>query len=157
MKVSGEFTVNAPRERVFETIRDPRRLVSFVDGVHDLKELDPTHHEAMFETKIAYLRFKFAITSRSSASRRRAKSKRKSRASRSGLSAASSPNRRQSSPTSAARRQSPIPSTPLSLVSSAASGSRCCEPRPRKWNGNSQPGCVQSLDPPWTSWSYDPV
>ena len=62
MNVSGEFTVNAPRERVFETIRDPRRFVSFVDGVHDLKELDPTHYEAMFETKIAYPRFNFAIT-----------------------------------------------------------------------------------------------
>ena len=62
MNVSGEFTVNAPRERVFETIRDPRRFVSFVDGVHDLKELYPTHYEAMFETKIAYPRFNFAIT-----------------------------------------------------------------------------------------------
>ena len=62
MNVSGEITVNAPRERVFETIRDPRRFVSFVDGVHDLKELYPTHYEAMFETKIAYPRFNFAIT-----------------------------------------------------------------------------------------------
>jgi uncharacterized protein len=41
--------------------RDPRRFVSFVDGVHDLKELDPTHYEAMFETKIAYLRFAITV------------------------------------------------------------------------------------------------
>ena len=157
MNVSGEFTVNAPRERVFETIRDPRRFVSFVDGVHDLKELDPTHYEAMFETKIAYPRFNFAITVEVIRIEAPGEIEAKSRASRSGLSAASSRNRQQSSPTSAARRQSPIPSTPRSLVSSATSGSPCCEPRPRKWNGNSQPGCVQPLDPPRTSWSYDPV
>ena len=30
--------------------------------MHDLKELYPTHYEAMFETKIAYPRFNFAIT-----------------------------------------------------------------------------------------------
>ena len=34
----------------------------FVDGVHDLKEIDPTHYEAMFETKVAYMKFRFAVT-----------------------------------------------------------------------------------------------
>jgi len=29
--------------------------------VQDLKEIDPSHYEALFETKIAYLRFKFKI------------------------------------------------------------------------------------------------
>jgi carbon monoxide dehydrogenase subunit G len=62
MNVSGEFTINAPRDLVFDTIRDPRRFVTFIDGVHDLKEIDPTHYEAIFETKVAYLKFKFAVT-----------------------------------------------------------------------------------------------
>ena len=62
MNVSGEFTINAPRERVFDTIRDPRRFITFIDGVQNLKELDPTHYEATFETKVAYLKFKFAVT-----------------------------------------------------------------------------------------------
>jgi uncharacterized protein len=62
MNVSGEFTINAPRELVFDAIRDPRRFVGFIDGVHNLKERDPTHYEAMFETKVAYLKFKFAVT-----------------------------------------------------------------------------------------------
>ena len=62
MNVSGEFTVNAPREVVFKTIRDPRSFVRFVDGVSDLKEIDPTHYEAMFETKVAYMKFKFNVT-----------------------------------------------------------------------------------------------
>ena len=62
MNVSGEFTVNAPRDVVFKTLRDPNSFVRFVDGVHDLKEIDPTHYEAVFETKVAYLKFKFAVT-----------------------------------------------------------------------------------------------
>ena len=62
MNVSGEFTVNAPRAAVFDTIRDPKSFISLVDGVRDLKEIDPTHYEAVFETKIAYLKFKFNVS-----------------------------------------------------------------------------------------------
>jgi carbon monoxide dehydrogenase subunit G len=62
MNVSGEFTVNAPRETVFASLRDARSFVRFVDGVRDLKEIDPTHYEATFETKVAYMKFKFAVT-----------------------------------------------------------------------------------------------
>jgi carbon monoxide dehydrogenase subunit G len=62
MNVSGEFTVKAPREVVFNTLRDPSSFVKFVDGVSDLKEIDPTHYEAMFETRVAYMKFKFAVT-----------------------------------------------------------------------------------------------
>ena len=62
MNVTGEFTVNAPRDVVFNTLRDPNSFVRFVDGVSDLKELDPTHYEAVFETKVAYLKFKFNVT-----------------------------------------------------------------------------------------------
>jgi len=62
MNVSGQFTVQAPREVVFDTLRDARRFVGFVDGVSELKEIDPTHFTAMFETKVAYMKFKFAVT-----------------------------------------------------------------------------------------------
>ena len=62
MNVSGKFTVNAPRAAVFEAIRDPKSFISLVDGIRDLKEIDPTHYEAVFETKIAYLNFKFNVT-----------------------------------------------------------------------------------------------
>ena len=47
---------------VFNTLRDPSSFVKFVDGVSDLKEIDPTHYEAMFETRVAYMKFKFAVT-----------------------------------------------------------------------------------------------
>ena len=62
MNVSGEFTVNAPRDVVYKTLRDPSSFVRFVDGVSDLKEIDPTHYAAMFETRVAYLKFKFNVT-----------------------------------------------------------------------------------------------
>ena len=62
MNVSGEFTVNAPRNVVFNTLRDAQSFVRFVDGVHELKELDPTHYEAVFETKVAYMKFRFNVT-----------------------------------------------------------------------------------------------
>ena len=61
MNVSGVFTVSAPRNLVFKTLRDANSLIRFVDGVRDLKEIDPTHYEAVFETKIAYLKFKFNV------------------------------------------------------------------------------------------------
>jgi carbon monoxide dehydrogenase subunit G len=62
MNVSGEFTVKAPREQVFNAIRDPKSFIALVDGLHDLKEIDPTHYEAVFETKIAYLKFCFNVS-----------------------------------------------------------------------------------------------
>jgi len=62
MNVSGEFTVNAPRDVVFKTLRDASSFVRFVDGVQDLKEIDPTHYTAVFETRVAYLKFKFNVT-----------------------------------------------------------------------------------------------
>jgi len=62
MNVSGQFTVQAPREVVFNTLRDARTFVGFVEGVSDLKEIDATHYTAMFETKVAYMKFKFNVT-----------------------------------------------------------------------------------------------
>jgi carbon monoxide dehydrogenase subunit G len=62
MNVSGEFTVKAPRQVVFDTLRDPSAFVNFVDGVQNLKELDPTHYEAELETKVAYMKFRFSVT-----------------------------------------------------------------------------------------------
>jgi carbon monoxide dehydrogenase subunit G len=62
MKLTGEITVRAPRETVFTALRDARFFASCVDGVHDLTEVDPTHYSAVFETRIAYMTFKFDVT-----------------------------------------------------------------------------------------------
>ena len=42
MKLTGEITVQAPREAVFKALRDARFFASCVDGVHDLTEADGT-------------------------------------------------------------------------------------------------------------------
>jgi len=62
MKLTGEITVNAPREKVFNALRDARFFASCIDGVRDLNEVDDTHYTALFETRVAYLKFKFNVT-----------------------------------------------------------------------------------------------
>jgi uncharacterized protein len=62
MNVNGEFVVKAPRERIFNALRDARFFASCVEGVQDLTEIDPTHYTATFETKVAYMKFRFKIT-----------------------------------------------------------------------------------------------
>jgi carbon monoxide dehydrogenase subunit G len=61
MKLTGEITVRAPRETVFTALRDARFFASCVDGVRDLNEIDATHYSAVFETRIAYMKFKFNV------------------------------------------------------------------------------------------------
>ncbi len=62
MKFSGEFSVPATREIVFARLNDARFFASCLDGVSDLVEIDPTHYTARIETKIAFIRFTFAIS-----------------------------------------------------------------------------------------------
>ena len=62
MKFTGELTVNAPRPAVFEALRDARFFASCVDGVRDLAEIAPDRYSAIFETKVAYMKFTFKVT-----------------------------------------------------------------------------------------------
>jgi carbon monoxide dehydrogenase subunit G len=62
MKFSGDIVVKAPRDAVFSAMRDARFFASCVDGVNDLKEIDAAHYTAVFETKVAYLKFRFNVT-----------------------------------------------------------------------------------------------
>ena len=61
MKVEGEITVAAPRDAVFKALSDAPFFASCIDGVQDLKEVDATHFDAVLETRIAYMRFKFKV------------------------------------------------------------------------------------------------
>ena len=65
MKFTGEITVRAPREAVFERLKDAEFFASCVEGVKDMQEIDETHYKAVMETKVAYIRFKFTSMSRS--------------------------------------------------------------------------------------------
>jgi uncharacterized protein len=62
MKFSGELTVQAPRERVYKAVRDARFFASCVEGVSGLEEIGPDSYAAVFETKVAYMKFKFKVT-----------------------------------------------------------------------------------------------
>jgi uncharacterized protein len=62
MKFSGELTVKAPRAEVYKAVRDARFFASCVDGVNDLAEVAPDTYSAVFETKVAYMKFKFKVT-----------------------------------------------------------------------------------------------
>jgi len=61
MKFTGELIVKAPREQVFDKLKDARFFASCVEGVRDLKELTSTSYTANFETKIAYIKFRFEV------------------------------------------------------------------------------------------------
>ena len=61
MKFTGEISVPAPRDAVFAKVQDARFFASCVEGVQEMKEIDPTHYTAVLETKVAYLKFKFNV------------------------------------------------------------------------------------------------
>jgi len=61
MNLSGEIAVRAPRQAVFDAVRDARFFAGCIDGVRDLTEIDPTHYTALFETKLAYMTFRFKV------------------------------------------------------------------------------------------------
>ena len=61
MKFDGQISVRAGREAVFDKLRDARAFASCVEGVGALSEIDGSHYTATLETRIAYMRFKFAV------------------------------------------------------------------------------------------------
>src|SRR6202790_1181100 len=62
MNFSGELTVQAPRDRVYKAVRDARFFASCVEGVRDLEEIAPDTYAAVFETKVAYMKFSFNVS-----------------------------------------------------------------------------------------------
>jgi len=61
MKFTGEIMVKAPREAVFNALKDAHFFASCVEGVQDLTEVDPTHYTAVLETRVAYMKFRFKV------------------------------------------------------------------------------------------------
>jgi len=62
MKFFGVIAVKAPRVAVFDALRDARFFASCLDGVRDLTEIGPDRYAAVFETKVAYMKFSFKVT-----------------------------------------------------------------------------------------------
>jgi uncharacterized protein len=61
MKVLGQIRVRAPREAVFNALQDAAFFASCIDGVKQLAQIDPAHYNAVFETTIAYMKFRFKL------------------------------------------------------------------------------------------------
>jgi carbon monoxide dehydrogenase subunit G len=62
MKFTGELTVQAPRAAVFGKLRDARFFASCIDGVSELTEIGTDRYSAVFETRVAYMKFRFKVT-----------------------------------------------------------------------------------------------
>ena len=62
MKFSGTLTVDAPRAEVYKALRDAHLFASCVEGVRDLAETGPDAYAAVFETKVAYMKFSFNVS-----------------------------------------------------------------------------------------------
>ena len=62
MKISGDITLPASREAVFDKLKDAPFFASCVDGVQEMKEIDATHYDAVLETKVAYMTFRFKVS-----------------------------------------------------------------------------------------------
>jgi carbon monoxide dehydrogenase subunit G len=61
MKVLGRIRVRASREAVFNALQDAGFFASCIDGVQELVEIDPAHYNAVLETTIAYMKFRFKL------------------------------------------------------------------------------------------------
>ena len=62
MKFSGELTVKAPRAQVYKAMRDAHFSPPASTACAILQETAPDTYAAVFETKVAYMKFSFKVT-----------------------------------------------------------------------------------------------
>ncbi len=60
MKISGKFTVNAPKQKVWETLNDVGALGSMIPGAKGLKEVGPDEYTANMDVGIGPIKTSFA-------------------------------------------------------------------------------------------------
>lgn len=60
MKISGEFTVDAPKQKVWETLNDVGALGSMIPGAKGLKEVGPDEYAANMDIGIGPIKTSFA-------------------------------------------------------------------------------------------------
>ena len=53
MKIDGSYTFNAPRERVWQVLLDPKVLAQCVPGCESLNEVGPDQYEAIMKVGVA--------------------------------------------------------------------------------------------------------
>ena len=60
MKISGEFTVNAPKQKVWETLNDVEALGSMIPGAKGLREVETDEYSANMDIGIGPIKTSFA-------------------------------------------------------------------------------------------------
>ena len=60
MKISGEFTVNAPKQKVWETLNDVEALGSMIPGAKGLREVGEDEYTANMDIGIGPIKTSFA-------------------------------------------------------------------------------------------------
>ncbi|HXG51617.1 MAG TPA: carbon monoxide dehydrogenase subunit G [candidate division Zixibacteria bacterium] len=53
MKIEGSYTFNAPRERVWQVLLDPKILAQCMPGCEELREIGPDRYEAVMKVGVA--------------------------------------------------------------------------------------------------------
>ena len=53
LKIDGRYTFNAPRERVWQVLLDPKVLAQCVPGCESLNEVGPDQYEAIMKVGVA--------------------------------------------------------------------------------------------------------
>ncbi|MGE5302113.1 MAG: SRPBCC family protein [Alphaproteobacteria bacterium] len=53
MKIDGSYTFNAPRERVWQVLLDPKVLAQCVPGCETMNEVGPDQYEAIMKVGVA--------------------------------------------------------------------------------------------------------
>ncbi len=60
MKISGQFTVNAPQKKVWETLNDVKALGSMIPGAKGLQQIGPDQYTASMDIGIGPIRTSFS-------------------------------------------------------------------------------------------------
>lgn len=56
MKIEGSYTINAPRERVWQVLLDPKILAQCMPGCESLNEVGPDQYEAIMKIGVASIK-----------------------------------------------------------------------------------------------------
>ncbi len=59
MKIDGKFTINAPRQQVWETLNDVETLGSMIPGAKGLREVGPDEYQATMDLGIGPIKTSF--------------------------------------------------------------------------------------------------
>ena len=56
MKVEGSYTFNAPRDKVWQTLLDPKIMAQCMPGCESLNEVAPDQYEAIMKVGVAFVK-----------------------------------------------------------------------------------------------------